>query len=232
LLEILAKRREAVVSVRGFAHITFADGKRSVGSRHAVVARRPDHFRLEVLAPFGALAVVATDGHDLALYASRENRIYRGPATPESVAAYTAVPIAVPDVVAILLGTPPVRHPEGGAVVARQEDAALIRLTIPLAAGRQVVWFAPDTLWPVASETALPDGGTLRVSFGDYRRAGGLAFPYAIDVRAEPGDGAVRVRYASPALNADPADGLFSLPRRAGVDEFMIEQRPGGGAPS
>ena len=232
LLQILAERRHAVASVRGFAQIAYEKGEENLGSRHAVLARRPDRLRLEVLSPFGALAVVASDGRDLTVYARRENRIYRGPAGPGSVGAYTAVPVTVEDAVAILLGSPPERRPAGAATVTRDESAWCIRLMVPLANGRQDVWFAPDTLYPVASETALPDGRTLRVDFGDYRPLGAVAFPHSIEMRAEPGDRAVRVRYTSPTLNAEIADALFSFPPRAGVEELVIEQYPVGDSPS
>lgn len=232
LLQILAARREAVASVRGFAEIAYENGDENLGSRHAVLARRPDRFRLEVLSPFGALAVVASDGRELVVYARRENRIYRGPAGPGSLGVYAAVPLTVEDAVAILLGTPPERPPAGAATVTGDETTRRIHLTVPLASGRQEVWFAPDTLYPVASETALPDGRTLHVDFGDYRPLGTGAFPYSIDVRAEPGERAVRVRYGAPTLNAQIADALFSFPPRVGVEELTIEQYPAGGPQS
>jgi outer membrane lipoprotein-sorting protein len=48
-------------------------------------------------------------------------------------------------------------------------------------------------------------------------------------MRTEPGDRTVRVRYASPSLNTDIADTLFSFPPRAGLEELVIEQYPVGG---
>jgi len=229
LLETLEQRRASVVSLRGFAHIAYESGEERLGGRHAVLVRQPDHFRLEVLSPLGALAVVASDGRELAVYVRSERRIYRGSATAESVAAYTGVPVAVEDVVAVLVGAPPYRPPVGAATVARDEGAALIRLAIPIAAGSQEVWFAPESLLPVASATALADGGILRTRFGDYRDLGAFPFPYAVELRTEPGDRAVRVRYGSPSLNQEVADGVFALPSRDGVEDVVIEAYPGAG---
>src|SRR5690242_15724312 len=98
LLGVLAERRAAIRSLRGFAQIAYETGEDNVGARHAVLVRRPDHFRLEVLSPFGALAVIATDARELVVYARREAKIYRGPASAESVGAYTQVPVEVADV--------------------------------------------------------------------------------------------------------------------------------------
>lgn len=230
LLRVLSERRQAITSVRGFAQVAYERGEDTVGARHAILVRSPDHFRLEVLSPFGALAVVACDGRDLAVYARRESRIYRGPASAESVEAYTAVPVTVRDTVTILLGLPPERAADGTASVASDEAAAAVRLTVPLVEDRQLIWFAPDTLLPVASETGLPDGRRLRAEFGDYRDLDGIAFPYRIEMRALPGDHVVRVRYSSPSLNADIADRLFAVPALPGVEELLIEHYAVGAA--
>lgn len=229
LLESLAVRRAAIHSIRGFAQIAYETGDDNLGARHAVLVRRPDHFRLEVLSPFGALAVIATDARELVVYARREAKIYRGPASPASVGAYTQVPVGVADVTSILLGSPPDREATGPATVSRDEEAKAFKLTIPVDGGRQLVWFEPETLVPVASETPLADGLRLRVAFGEYRDIGTFRFPHAIDMKAEPGNRIVRVRYATPSLNTDIADNLFRFPPREGLQELVIEQYPIGG---
>jgi outer membrane lipoprotein-sorting protein len=229
LLGGLAERRAAIRSVRGFAQIAYESGEDNLGARHAVLVRRPDHFRLEVLSPFGALAVIASDARQLVVYARREAKIYRGPATAASVGAYTQVPVDVADVTAILLGTPPEREPTGSATVTRDEDAGAFKLVIPVGNGRELVWFDPQTLVPIASETPLDDGLKLRVAFGEYALIGSLRFPHAIDMRADPGDRVVRVRYTSPSLNTDIAETLFKFPPREGLQELVIEQYPVGG---
>ena len=224
----MTARRAAIQSIRGFAQIAYQSGDDNLGARHAVLVRAPDHFRLEVLSPFGALAVVASDAHELVVYARREAKIYRGPASADSVAAYTQVPIAVADVTSILLGLPPDRTPTGPATVARDEAAGAFKLVLPIAEGRELVWFEPGTLVPVASETPLASGVTVRVAFGDYRDIGSLPFPHAIDLRAEPGDRVVRIRYASPSLNTEIAETLFKFPAREGLQELVIQQYSGG----
>lgn len=229
LLESLAERRAAIRSIRGFAQIAYETGDDNLGARHAVLVRRPDHFRLEVLSPFGALAVIATDARELVVYARREAKIYRGPASAASVGAYTQVPVDVADVTSILLGSPPDRTAKGPGVVSRDEEAKAFKLTIPVDGGRQLVWFEPETLVPVASETPLADGLRLRVAFGEYKDIGTFRFPHAIDMKAEPGNRIVRVRYATPSLNTDIADNLFRFPPREGLQELVIEQYPIGG---
>ena len=64
----------------------------------------------------------------------------------------------------------------------------------------------------------------------DYRPLAGVAFPYRVEMRAEPGDRLIRVRYTSPSLNDVIDDGLFVLAPLPGVKELAIEEYPLGGA--
>jgi outer membrane lipoprotein-sorting protein len=222
LLATLARRRAAIATVRGFARISYESAGKTVGSRHAVVVEGPARLRLEVLGPLGAIAVIASDGRELALYVRRENTVYRGTASAESIAAYAAVPMSVEDIVTVLLGSPPERTPTAVATVTTDADKQLLLLTVPVAAGRQRIWLAPRTLAPVAAETPIAGGSMLRVDFGDLRPIDGVTFPFSIDVRTLPGDRAIHVRYTTPALDAKIAPELFAIPARAGVEERAI----------
>jgi hypothetical protein len=222
LLAILAHRRAAVASARGFARISYESAGKTVGSRHAVVVERPARLRLEVLGPLGAIAVIASAGRDLALYVRRENRVYRGDASADSLAAYAAVPLSVEDIVTVLLGSPPERTPTGTPTVAVDAEKQLLLLTVPIAEGRQRIWLTPGTFASVASETPIAGGGTLRVDFDDLRTVGVVAFPFSIDLRTVPGDRAIHVRYTAPVLDAKVAPELFTIPPRDGVDERAI----------
>jgi outer membrane lipoprotein-sorting protein len=228
----LAVRRTAVTSLRSFAQIAYEHGEENLGSRHAVLAERPDRFRLEVLSAFGSLALVTGDGQDLAVYVRREGAVFRGPATPDNVEAYTGVAVASADIVVILLGAPPHRPATGRATVMRDDEAGLIRLAVPIADGTQDVWFEPETLHPVTSLTPLADGRTLRVSFAEYQPRGPITFPSRIDLSTEPGDASVHVRYSSPSLNVEIPEHLFVFRPRRGVEERRIEQYPDAEAPS
>ena len=41
-LQVLAERRHAITSVRGFAQVAYEQGEESVGGRHAILARAPE----------------------------------------------------------------------------------------------------------------------------------------------------------------------------------------------
>lgn len=231
LLATVATRRQAHTSLRGLAHISYERAEEREGSRHAVVVVPPDRFRLEVLSPLGAVAVVTCDGRELAVWVRRERRTYRGPATAASVEAYTGLPIGVADVASVLLGLPPERHMTGSPTVVRDEEVGLIRLRAPIEGGRQEIWFAPDSQLPVASETPLGAGRVLRVELTDYRTIDGVAFPLGIDMRLIPDGGRIRVRYEPPTIGAAIAEDLFAFPVRPGVEEARLDRYLTGDEP-
>lgn len=231
LLARVAARRHVLTSVRGLARVSYERGEERGGSRHAVVVEAPDRFRLEVLSPLGALAVVTCDGAELAVWVRRESRIYRGPASAASVASYTGLPVAVGDVASVLLGLPPERRVTARPLVTRDEELHLIRLHATIDGGWQDILFAPDSLLPVASETTLDAGRILHVGFADYRTIGGVELPLDVAMRLVPEGGSVRVRYESPTIGAAPGGDLFIFPPRPGAEEVRLEHYATGEEP-
>src|SRR5207249_6693477 len=69
---------------------------------------------------------------------------YEGPASAANLARFLGAPVEVGDVVDVLLGLPPARAAVGPPALAA--GAGEYRLTLPLAAGTQTIWFAGDTL--------------------------------------------------------------------------------------
>lgn len=229
LLAGVVARRHAVTSLRGFARISYETAQESAGSRHVVVVAPPERFRLETLSPIGTLAVVTCDGRELAMWIRRDRRVYRGAATAASVAAYAGVPVSPADVTSMLLGLPPERTPTASATAARDDVRGLIRVHSAIDAGHQDVWFAPDTLLPVASETSLGgEAAILRLDFADYRTIAGIAMPLTIDLHLDPDGRHVGVRYEAPTLGARVDDGLFVFPSRPGIEDLPLERLAGG----
>src|SRR3989442_584841 len=85
------------------------------------------------------------------------------------------------DVVEVLLGLPPARAAVGPPALAAR--AGEYRLTLPLAAGAQTIWFAGDTLSVRRAEETREGALALRVAFDDYRDG----FPHLIEVGAASG---------------------------------------------
>lgn len=225
LLADVAARRRAITSLRGIAHISYESAEEKVGSRHAVVVAPPNRFRLEILSPLGALAVVTANERELAVWVRRDHRTYRGPASAASIGAWVGVPLRAADVDAALLGLPPERSATGAASVAFDEQAGLVRVHVPIADGRQDLWYAGDGPHPVASETTLREAKqVLRIAFADYRTIGGVALPLDVDMRLEPAGRRVHVRYEPPTVNAAVRDEAFAFPVQDGVEEMSLDR--------
>src|SRR5205823_785253 len=102
-------------------------------------------------------------------------------------------------------GLPPARAAAGPPALAAHEDE--YRLTLPLAAGAQTIWFAGDTLSVRRAEETRDGAVALRVAFGDYRDG----FPHLVEVGAASGATA-RLPYAGAGPTAPRARALFAPP--------------------
>jgi hypothetical protein len=205
LLANLAARRSAITSLRARAHVR--SRLAAVGTRQAVLVRRPDAVRIDVLHPFGlVLAVGAQDGR-LWAYRPAEATRYQAPATAENVSRLLGAPVALSDVVDVLLGLPPARTPTGTPALAATAEGEY-RLTVPFTGGVQTIRFAGDTLEVVGAEEVRADGTVLRVAFGEYE----AGFPHAIEIVAPDSGGEVKLQLdaVEPNVALDPA--LFAPP--------------------
>ncbi|HYC24150.1 MAG TPA: hypothetical protein VEI94_15690 [Candidatus Bathyarchaeia archaeon] len=197
-----------------------------------MLVRAPSAFRFEALSAFGVAYVVASDGTQLATYLPRDGVVYRGPATVATIGAATGVLAGAPEVVALLLGSPPVGRidPRSATVSATDPgrsagDAATPDAAFVLRApddGRPVeVGFglAPNgTLVPVSFERVDPAaGGGLRARFGEFEIAGAVVMPRLVELSTPGVD--VTLRYTELDLNASIADDRFTLATPAGARE-------------
>ena len=209
LLDGLAARRAAVTSLRSRARLR--NGLSGVWIREALLVRRPDAVRVDVLSPFGLALAVGVRGDLLWAYPPARGTRYEGPASPENMVRLLGAPLAVGDVVDVLLGVPPARDPVGPPVLAATREGEY-RLVIPLADGAQTIWFAGDTLLVRRAEETRAGGVVLRVAFDDYHDG----FPHAVDVSSE-GRPPARLAYDAVEPNAALDAALFAPPPAARV---------------
>src|ERR1043166_9280100 len=109
LLDALAARRAAVTTLRSRARLR--SGVSGVWIREALLVRRPDAVRVDVLSPFGLALAVGVRGDLLWAYPPARGTRYEGPATPTNLVSLLGAPVAVADIVDVLLGVPPARDP-------------------------------------------------------------------------------------------------------------------------
>jgi len=204
LLDGLAARRAAVTTLRARARLR--SGLSGLWTREAIVVRRPDGVRIDVLSPFGLALAVGVRGDLLWAYPPAGGTRYEGTASPANLVRFLGAPVEVGDVVDLLCGVPPARTPVGRAsVVATREGE--YRLTVPLEHGEQTIWFAGDGPLARRAEETRDGRAVLHAAFDDYRDG----FPHVVDVATADGPGA-RLTYDAVELNAPITSDVFAPP--------------------
>jgi len=220
LLADLDTQRATVGSMRARARLR--SGVAGMWAREALVVARPRSVRVDVLSPFGLALALGTDGSLLWVFPPSEGVRYEGPATPENLARFLGAPVAIEDLVDILLGVPPRRVPTGPVTVVWNADAW--RVDVPHAAGVQVLVVDATTRDVLeAIERSHEDVGEVRVRFSDHREG----FPYSIDVIAPALDVEARLRYGdleyNPVVAPDVFRGPMTVPARS-LDVVRLSQ--------
>jgi hypothetical protein len=140
-------------------------------------------------------------------YPPSERTRYEGAATPANVTRLLGAPIALADVVDVLLGVPPARSTAGPPELSVTSDGEY-RLTLPLRDGVQQIWFAGDPLVVRRAEEARRGGPTMRVAFDDYQDG----FPHALALDAPASGTTVRLTYSAVEPNVALDGALFAPP--------------------
>lgn len=203
LLRAIEARRAAVTSLRARARLR--SGLARVWTRQAVLVQRPAAIRIDVLSPFGLALALGIEGETLWAFPPQQGVRYEGVASPANLARLLGTPLAVADLVDVLLGVPPAREATGTPELERDDDEYV--LTVPYRGGVQEVRFATDTLDVRSVEERRDGSQRLRVTFDDYR--GGFA--YALDVVAENGT-AASIAYDHVERNATIDPVVFTPP--------------------
>jgi hypothetical protein len=204
LLRDLAARRAAVGSLRARARLRA--GLSGLWVREAILVRRPDAVRIDVLSPFGLALALGLQGPLLWAYPPAQGTRYEGAATPANMARFLGAPVAGPDIVDLLLGVPPARRPIGPPTLDVTRDREY-RVTLPLVTGTQTIWFDGDTRVVRRAEETAEGDVALRVTFDDYEDG----FPHALAVEAA-GGAAARLAYEGVEANAAVDPSAFAPP--------------------
>ena len=109
LLARLAATTGRYQSLDATAKVTLvADGQR-VTTQQFMLLERPDHLRIDALTGFGQLVLqLATDGKQLDVHLNhgKPARFLRGPASYENISRFVRIPLAVDDLLPLLLYDP------------------------------------------------------------------------------------------------------------------------------
>jgi hypothetical protein len=205
LLTRLQERRAAVTSLRARARLKA--GLAGMWTREAIVVRRPNEVRVDVLSPFGLALALGAGPETLWVYPPAQGVRFEGASSPENVARFLGAPVAINDLVDIMLGVAPARTPSGEVVLDVVEEDQY-RLTVPFDGGVQTLWFAGDTLNLRRAEERRGDATALQVVFDDYQDG----FPHSLAVTAPIVGSSVQLAYDDVETNPTIDSSSFAPP--------------------
>lgn len=220
LLDTVDARRAATSSLRARSRVKA--GLAGVWTRQAVLVRRPAQLRIDVLSPFGLALAIGSTPARLWVFPPAEGTRFEGAPRPEVVARVLGIPVAIEDLVDILLGVPPRRDPAGrpsSTVTAAGE----VEIVLPVADGYQSFWFAGDDGELRRVEERRADGAVLRVVFDDYRDG----FPWSVEVEIPALGQGVRLAYDVVERNVELDALVFEPPPAPRV--LPLERATAGG---
>jgi len=108
--ELLARVEHERTRLRGLRTVADSEISGSEGPIRAsevLLVEPPARLRIEVLSIFGIAWILATDGEVLDIYSREDDTIYRGTPTPELIAHYLPVPLALDEITELLLAGRP-----------------------------------------------------------------------------------------------------------------------------
>jgi hypothetical protein len=200
-------------------------GKRVRGTVQMLVERSGQlRFEAEV-ALQGTVALLAVDRGQFTFIDHQKHVFRKGPACPANVATLIAIPLAPPEVAAILLGDVPL--PEGSKALGVEWDSQRGADVLVLGGPQgSALWLglrrpnsaAPawDVLYLEGQDVGAKD--RWRVAYEDLERSGQVALPRLVRF-AEPGKGwddGVEIKIRERTLNPAFPEGAFTLAQPAG----------------
>jgi outer membrane lipoprotein-sorting protein len=110
LLDDVSAHSKRYTSLDATVNVSLTTGIKFFPSQQFIFLQKPDHLRTDVLSGFGLLLLqLASDGETLSVFLNTTvpGRFLRGPASYKNLYRFTKVPLAVEDLLALLLYGPP-----------------------------------------------------------------------------------------------------------------------------
>jgi hypothetical protein len=189
---------EAFPGLRGAIDLTVRT-PRGNDRAAAVLLVAPDALRVEIAAPFGLAALVATAGPDeITIYRVLERRAQQARPSPAAVARWLGVPLAPETLLRLLVGNVPTPADPGGIAVENQPSP---HLTWTHDGARYRVWVTSEGR-PARVLLEAPSGERLTAELA-WIAGGGLG---ELRVEAPARGAALTVRYISAEYVQNPPD--------------------------
>jgi hypothetical protein len=108
LLSRLSTRQQQVKAFQAKGRITFLSPQQNYSGTALLTGQLPASLKVEVLDFLGrTILSFATDGAEVQVLSPRENKLFRGPATPKNLAAFIPPSVGLPQALRLLAGALP-----------------------------------------------------------------------------------------------------------------------------
>ncbi|MBW2241874.1 MAG: DUF4292 domain-containing protein [Deltaproteobacteria bacterium] len=198
-------------SLRGNARIALEGVRGASFARHLVVLERPARVRMEVMGLAGQrIAVLATDGQRFDLYRAETAKVESGLVHPGLLAEVGGVPLTPAELVALLLGAPPVQVGKLKSAVRGADGRLALTWTGPAGEQLTAILAAEGQL----QKLRLGDvSGTERVvaSYADHRPAEAGSFAHQVTLDFGSQGLRAEVNFRQVELDPELPEGLFRL---------------------
>jgi hypothetical protein len=153
LLSRLRSRQQQVQSFEAKGRITFLSPQENYAGTALLAGRLPASLKVDVLDFLGrTLLSFATDGAEVRVLSTHDNKLFRGPATPKNLAAFIPPAVSLPQALRLLVGALPLSP---GPPDHFEYQAATGRYLLEWRQGGALVerlWLEAQGLAPVAEE--------------------------------------------------------------------------------
>jgi outer membrane lipoprotein-sorting protein len=102
----------SINSIQGLAKIKLKAPLNNINANQVLLVERPNRLRAETLSPFGVpLLLLVADGEKMGALLPSQNIYYQGSSSPENLGAFVNLPLALSDLVSVLLYQPEMIEP-------------------------------------------------------------------------------------------------------------------------
>ncbi len=210
----LAERNQSLQSLRSLARVSYGVSRERGAFDAAVLVRRPHRLRLEAFSVVGAALIVTVDDGEVTGFLPSQARYYRGRTSRENLFRATQILLELDEMVALLMGLPPV---DSGVESEWDAEVRALRRTRP-DGGADVLTFDPEGKAPTGWRRVGSNGEPLYVAtFEDFSDTPFGSFPLKITLETPPLQRFYQIRYDKPELNIALPESHFVQKLPAGV---------------
>ncbi len=221
LLDGLTSNSRRYSSLDGTASVALTTGEKFFSSQQFLLLQKPDQLRADVLTGFGQLVLqIASDGEILSVFLNTTvpARFLRGSASYENIYRFVRVPLAIEDLLTLLLYEPPLIVYQHSSVAV---SAKILTLTLSgINNNRQELLFDRQ-LRVVGSRYFTSGEEYLAVDYHKFSENN--QFPQLIKIAMPLDQTQVKVKFSDLKVNTSIDLARFSLKERINVP---IEELP------